>query len=74
MLVKIIYLLTERSFNKGDFNKNLIQIFINFRLEDRAMKQIDGTIEVATVNARAVSKIIVSVMKPKFLVMRLVNV
>ena len=38
------------------------------------MKQIDGTIEVATVNARAVSKIIVSVMKPKFLVMRLVNV
>ena len=38
------------------------------------MKPIDGTIEVATVNDRVVSKIIVSAMKPKFLVMRLVNV
>ena len=74
MLAKIIYLVFNRIFNKGKANKNLIQIFINFRLEDRVMKQIDGTIEVATVNDQVVSKIIVSVMKPKFLVMRLVNV
>ena len=55
----------------------VISILSNFhiyRLEDRVTRQIDGTIEVATVNARVVSKIIVSVMKPKFLVMRLVNV
>lgn len=38
------------------------------------MKQIVGTIEVATVSAQDVSKIIVSVMKQKFLVTKLVNV
>ena len=70
----IIPLVINEIYNRGNCNKNLIQIFIYFRLEDRVMRQIDGTIEVATVNARVVSKIIVSVMKPKFLVMRLVNV